>query len=190
MRRAAACITVPGTLQQQGQGSMNIWLRRIRTDPRGDTMQTELSRPSGARAAVRIDSRPRATLAGSSRPADWKRARRVESMNLPPSAIEVRKDESTRLYEALIDGRVVGDLAYETTGRRVSLTHSYVDEDQRHRGVASALARYALEDLSRSHTKAAVYCGFVADYVQDHPEWKDVADIKRSAFIATGTSRG
>src|SRR4051794_41602969 len=104
-------------------------------------------------------------------------------MERSPATVEVRKDETTRLYEALIDGRVVGDLAYETTGGRVSLTHSYVDEDQRHRGVASAMARYALEDLSQSQTKVVIYCGFVADYVEDHPEWKDAVDINRSAFI-------
>ena len=67
--------------------------------------------------------------------------------------VEVRKDETTCLCEALIDGRVVGNRAYATTGGRVSLTHSYVDEDQRHRGIASALARQALEDLSQSQTK-------------------------------------
>jgi hypothetical protein len=50
-------------------------------------------------------------------------------------AIEVRKDETTRLYEALIDGRVV------------------------------------------------------ADYVPGHPEFNDVVDIRRSAFIATRTAR-
>jgi uncharacterized protein len=111
-------------------------------------------------------------------------------MDLPSPAVDVRKDESSRLYEALVDGRVVGDLAYETTGGRISLTHSYVDEDQRHRGVASALARYALEDVSRSRTKAAVYCGFVADYVQNHPEWKHLVEIKRSAIIDTVASRG
>ncbi|GAB3163708.1 GNAT family N-acetyltransferase [Microbispora hainanensis] len=111
-------------------------------------------------------------------------------MKRSPAAVEVRKDETMRLYEALIDGQVVGSLAYETTGGRISLTHSYVDPDQRHRGVASALARYALEDLSQSHTqKAGVYCGFVADYVEDHPEWKDAVDVNRSAFIATRTAR-
>jgi len=110
-------------------------------------------------------------------------------MKRSPAAVEVRKDEITRLYEALSDGQVVGSLAYETTGGRISLTHSYVDPDQRHRGVASALARYALEDLSQSQTKAGVYCGFVADYVEDHPEWKDAVDISRSAFIATRTAR-
>ncbi len=110
-------------------------------------------------------------------------------MEPSPAAFEVRKDETTRLYEALIDGRVVGNLAYETTGGRVSLTHSYVDEDQRHRGVASALASHALEELSQTQTKAAVYCGFVADYVQDHPEYQGAVDLNRSAFIATRTAR-
>lgn len=110
-------------------------------------------------------------------------------MEQSPAAIEVRKDETTRLYEALTDGRVVGNLAYEATGGRVMLTHSYVDPDQRHRGIASALARYALEDLSQSPTKVGIFCGFVADYVQDHPEWNDVVDISRSAFIATRTAR-
>jgi predicted GNAT family acetyltransferase len=110
-------------------------------------------------------------------------------MKPSPADIEVRKDETTRLYEALIDGRVVGNLAYETTGGQVSLTHSYVDQDQRHRGVASALARYALEDVSRSQTKAGIFCGFVADYVEEHPEWKDAVAVNRSAFIATRTAR-
>jgi uncharacterized protein len=110
-------------------------------------------------------------------------------MEQSPAAVEVRKDETTRLYEALTDGRVIGTLAYETTGGRVTLTHSYVDPDQRHRGIASALAHYALEDLSQSQTKAGIYCGFVADYVQDHPEFNDAVDINRSAFIATRTTR-
>lgn len=112
-------------------------------------------------------------------------------MSVEPSryAVEVRKNEAARLYEALIDGRVVGNLAYETTGGRVSLTHSYVDQDHRHRGVASALARYALEDLSQGQTKASIYCGFVADYVQKHPVWNDAVDINRSALIATRTAR-
>jgi hypothetical protein len=110
-------------------------------------------------------------------------------MESSPAAVEVRKDETTRLYEALIDGQVVGNLAYETTGGRVTLTHSYVDQDQRHRGIGSALARFALEDLSQSRTKAGIYCGFVADYVHDHPEWNDSVEISRSAFIATRTAR-
>lgn len=122
---------------------------------------------------------------------------REENTEPSPAAVEVRKDETARLYEALIDGQVVGTLAYETTGGRVSLTHSYVDNDKRHRGIASAMARYALEDLSQGRGqgqgqgqgKIGVYCGFVADYVQAHPDWKEAVDINRSAFIATHTAR-
>jgi predicted GNAT family acetyltransferase len=110
-------------------------------------------------------------------------------MEPSPAAVEVRKDKTTRLYEALIDGQVVGSLAYETTGGRVSLTHSYVDPERRHHGVASALARFALEDLGRSEPKIDIYCGFVADFVATHPEFNDAVDINRSAFIATHTAR-
>jgi len=110
-------------------------------------------------------------------------------MKPSPPAVEVRKDTTSRLYEALIDGQVVGDLAYETTGGRVSLTHSYVDPDRRHQGIASALARFALEDLSRNQSKIGIYCGFVADFLAGHPEFNDAVDIDRSAFIATHTAR-
>jgi len=110
-------------------------------------------------------------------------------MEQSSATIKVRKDETTRLYEALTDGRVVGTLAYETTGGRITLTHSYVDRDERHQGIASALARYALEDLSQSQTKVGIYCGFVADYVQGHPEFNVAVDINRSALIATRTTR-
>jgi predicted GNAT family acetyltransferase len=110
-------------------------------------------------------------------------------MERSPAIVEVRKDTSTRLYEALIHGQVVGNLAYETAGGRISLTHSYVDVVHRHQGIASALARYALEDLSQSPTKVGIYCGFVADYVDAHPELGDAVDINRSTFIATRTAR-
>lgn len=111
-------------------------------------------------------------------------------MEQSPSAVEVRKDENTRLYEALMGDRVVGTLAYETTGGRFTLTHSYVSPDARHKGVGSALARFALEDLSHNQSsKVGVYCGFVADYVLDHPEFNDAVDINRSALIATLSTR-
>ena len=106
-------------------------------------------------------------------------------MEQSAATIRVRTDETTRLYEALTDGRVVGTLAYETTRGRITLTHSYVDPDERHQGTGSALARYALEDLAQSQTNVGIYCRFVADYVRDHPEFNDVIDINRSALIAT-----
>jgi predicted GNAT family acetyltransferase len=110
-------------------------------------------------------------------------------MESSAASVEVRKNATARLYEALTDGRVVGNLAYEMIGGRISLTHSYVDQERRHQGIASALAQFALEDLRDSESKVGIYCGFVADYVHDHPEYGDTVDISRSAFLATRTAR-
>ena len=93
----------------------------------------------------------------------------------------VRKNTATRLYEALIGEKVVGNLAYETSGGTVSLTHSFVDPEHRHHGVGTALAEFALADLSESGTRPAVHCGFVADFIDSRPEWRDAADVRRSA---------
>jgi predicted GNAT family acetyltransferase len=102
-----------------------------------------------------------------------------------PDEIQVRKVEQTRLYEAVIAGEVVGSLAYETVGGRISLTHSFVDPDRRNIGVGSALAEFALTDVTASGERPAVYCAFVSDHVDAHPRWKDAVDVSHSALIPT-----
>ncbi|MBO0811763.1 MAG: N-acetyltransferase [Microlunatus sp.] len=103
--------------------------------------------------------------------------------------VHVRKVEQTRLYEAVIGDEVVGSLAYETVGGKTALTHSFVDPDRRHRGVGSALAEFALNDVTASGARPLVYCGFVSDYVDAHPKWNGAVDISRWAMIPTSTQR-
>jgi predicted GNAT family acetyltransferase len=95
-------------------------------------------------------------------------------MEPSPAALEVHND---------------GTLAYETTSGRITIAHLYVDPGQRHRGIASASVRYAVEDLSQSRAVVGIHCGFAVDYVQAYPEWNDIVDITRSAFAATRTTR-
>jgi uncharacterized protein len=77
-----------------------------------------------------------------------RRTRPEETIEHSSAAVEVGKDETTRLYKALTDSRVIGTLAHEATCARVTLTHSLVDPDQRHRVMRRVLARHSLEDLS------------------------------------------
>lgn len=98
--------------------------------------------------------------------------------------ISVRKNTDSRLYEALASGRVVGNLAYETISDRTWLTHSFVDPEYRHHGVASELARFALEDLLGEGAKAGVYCSFVIDFVRENPDWSSRLDIQYSSFVS------
>lgn len=99
--------------------------------------------------------------------------------------VEVRKVEQTRLYEAVIGGEVVGSLAYEIAGGTTALTHSYVDPARRNRGVGSALAEFALSDVTASGARPVVYCGFVSDYANAHPKWKGAVEISRWGMIPT-----
>lgn len=99
--------------------------------------------------------------------------------------VEVRKVEQTRLYEAVIAGEVVGSLAYETVGGKTALTHSYVDPDRRNRGVGSALAEFALTDVTASGVRPVVYCGFVSDYANAHPKWSGAVEIPHWGMIPT-----
>lgn len=99
--------------------------------------------------------------------------------------LQVRKVEQTRLYEAVIEGEVVGSLAYETVGGKTALTHSFVDPEHRNKGVGSALAEFALTDVTSSGARPLVYCGFVADYADAHPRWNGTVEISRWAMIPT-----
>jgi predicted GNAT family acetyltransferase len=99
--------------------------------------------------------------------------------------LEVRKDEQTRLYEAVIGDRVVGSLAYETVGGKTALTHSYVEPDRRNLGIGSALAEFALADVTASGVRPVVYCGFVADYADAHPQWNGAVEVSRWGMIPT-----
>ena len=103
--------------------------------------------------------------------------------------VRVRKVEQTRLYEAVVGGQVVGSLAYETTGGRIALTHSFVDPDRRNIGIGSALAEFALADVTASGARPLVYCGFVSDYVDAHPRWNGAVEVSHWGMIPTRSTR-
>jgi predicted GNAT family acetyltransferase len=114
-----------------------------------------------------------------------KRWKGVDGVSAQANDVQVRKVERTRLYEAVIAGEVVGNLAYESTGGKTALTHSFVDPDRRNMGVGSALAEFALNDVTASRTRPVVYCEFVSDYVDAHPKWKGAVDVSHWTLIPT-----
>jgi predicted GNAT family acetyltransferase len=110
---------------------------------------------------------------------------KVPTMTSEADQLRVRKDEKTRLYEAVLGDEVIGSLAYETVAGQTALTHSFVDPAHRNKGVGSALAEFALSDLTGSGVRPLVSCGFVSDYVDAHPDWTDAVDISRWGMIPT-----
>ena len=77
-------------------------------------------------------------------------------------------------YEATIDGRIAGYAEYLATGELTVLTHTEVDPAYEGRGVGSALARYALDDIRERGRKALVVCPFINGWIGRHPEYADL----------------
>jgi predicted GNAT family acetyltransferase len=65
-------------------------------------------------------------------------------------------------------------LEYRLYHNDIALIHTSVPESLNGKGIASALAEYAL-DWARTHNKKVkVYCPFVATYLKRHPEYTDI----------------
>jgi predicted GNAT family acetyltransferase len=94
--------------------------------------------------------------------------------------MNMQKNDNSGSYEAVVDGQVVGMIVYYTPrgDRRVTLSHTIVDPEYRGRGIATRLVKHALDDLRAQEMKLTNYCAFVADYIADHPEYKDLIDSR------------
>jgi uncharacterized protein len=90
--------------------------------------------------------------------------------------VEVRHNEERLRYEVVVDGKVVGFIQYNVRGGRIVLAHTEVDRAYGGRGLATTLAKWALDDI-RSRDKCIVpICPFVESYIEKHPEYDDLVD--------------
>jgi uncharacterized protein len=89
---------------------------------------------------------------------------------------EVRHNQERLRYEVLVDGQVVGFIQYNVRGGRIVLAHTEVNPAYGGRGLATMLARAALDDI-RARGKCVVpICPFVEAYIGKHPEYDDLVD--------------
>jgi Predicted acetyltransferase len=75
-------------------------------------------------------------------------------------------------FEAHLDGKLAGFAEYQLTDALMVFTHTEVDPSFEGRGVGSALARFALDQLTADGThKALPVCPFIKGWIQRHPEY-------------------
>lgn len=87
----------------------------------------------------------------------------------------VTNNAARRRYEAVVDqAGTAGFIDYQETKELVVLTHTDVEPAFEGRGVGSALARSALEDIRDRRLKALVICPFILGWLRRHPEYVDV----------------
>ena len=97
--------------------------------------------------------------------------------------LRVIDNPAERRYEALMGDRLAGMAEYRMAGNRVIFTHTETDPAFAGQGIASRLARGALDDVRSRGLVMTPKCPFIAAYVQRHPAYQDlvvsVEDLRR-----------
>jgi uncharacterized protein len=84
--------------------------------------------------------------------------------------IEIVDNPERHRYEARVDGQVAGFAAYRPRPDAVVFTHTEVDDAYEGKGVGSALAKGALDDVRARGLAVVPQCPFIAAYIKRHPD--------------------
>lgn len=90
------------------------------------------------------------------------------------SEVELRKNEAEHRYEVLLDGELAGLIDYRVRPKGIVLPHTEVEPKFGGQGLATKLARFALDDIRAMGQKVVPLCPFVADYLKTHPGDQDL----------------
>ncbi|MCW8981842.1 MAG: N-acetyltransferase, partial [Altibacter sp.] len=70
-----------------------------------------------------------------------------------------------------VEGKT-GVIEYIRAQDKMYLTHTEVPDALEGKGIASSMAKYALEQIKDEGLKLVPLCPFIASYVKRHPEYK------------------
>jgi uncharacterized protein len=97
--------------------------------------------------------------------------------------VVVTNNTAARQYEAHVDGELAGLTTYVLVADRVVFTHAEVDPRWEHKGVGSALARGALDDVIAAGKLITPKCPFIVSYVLSHPSYLENVDARHRAEL-------
>lgn len=86
----------------------------------------------------------------------------------------MRNNAAASRYELVIDTQVVGIADYFVAGQAVVFPHTEIAPPLQGRGLGAELVRGALDDVRRSGRVIVPQCWFVAQFVDEHPEYADL----------------
>lgn len=90
--------------------------------------------------------------------------------------ITVRDNPDLNRYEARIGGAVAGFSVYQRAADRITFVHTEVDPKFEGKGVGSAIARYALDDVRATLGEGSVVaqCPFIKAWIDRHPDYQSL----------------
>ena len=89
--------------------------------------------------------------------------------------VQTSHNAAEHRYEARLDGELAGFAEYQLTDQLVVFTHTEVDERFEGKGVGSAIARFALDDVRADGTRRVLpLCPFIKGWIAKHPDYVDL----------------
>lgn len=85
----------------------------------------------------------------------------------------VEDNPARRRFEILVDGSLVGVANYRLRQDTIVFTHTEVNPEYRNKGVGSALARGALDQVRARGDRVAATCPFISAFIDRHPEYAE-----------------
>ncbi|HEX2416997.1 MAG TPA: GNAT family N-acetyltransferase [Micromonosporaceae bacterium] len=89
-------------------------------------------------------------------------------------ATEVHDNPEQHRYEIHIDGVLAGFASYRPHPDERVFLHTEVKPEYGGRGIGSALAKAALDDLRARNLGAVPLCPFITAYIERHSEYADL----------------
>jgi len=77
-------------------------------------------------------------------------------------------------YEAELEGRRVGFIAYRRRNDTLVMFHAEVDPEVEGRGIASAMATAAFDDVRARGLTIVASCPFIESFLERHPEYDSI----------------
>jgi hypothetical protein len=101
-------------------------------------------------------------------------------------ATHVRDVPERTRYEVTSDGELAGFAEYrDMDGARVFI-HTEVFDAFEGKGIGTALARGALDDVRWSGRRLVALCPFIAAYIERHDEYADLVDPELDSRLRAG----
>lgn len=94
-------------------------------------------------------------------------------MSTSPPKVKLESDQRRFVIH---DEQGTGELRYNIIGSQIILEHTEVSPALRGRGVATSLARAALEYARANELTVIPVCPFVIGYLARHPEYHNLLD--------------
>jgi predicted GNAT family acetyltransferase len=88
--------------------------------------------------------------------------------------VEIVDNPVAQQYEARVGAQVVGYTEYRHVRGRIIFIHTEVDPAMEGKGIGSALARGALDDVRARGLRFSVKCPFIGAWLRRHPEYDDI----------------